>query len=92
MNQCCSADPGTGVDYPICPLGSALGSVAGKPVCVPNGSALNKPSQTEYVHIQDPKTCSGGGGTTTGTCPKGQVLYCYPLAAAKICTCLPNVP
>ncbi|HEX8917850.1 MAG TPA: SUMF1/EgtB/PvdO family nonheme iron enzyme, partial [Chloroflexota bacterium] len=65
VNQCCSAEPGTPVDYPVCPLGSALGSVGGKSVCVPNGSALNNPSHTEYVHVQDPATCTGGGNPGT---------------------------
>ncbi len=59
-HQCCSAQPGSAADYPICPLGTTLGSVLGNPVCVPNNQALNKPSQTEFVHVQDPATCTGG--------------------------------
>ncbi len=71
--QCCTAQPGSGADYPICPLGSALGYVSGKPVCLSNGQLVNNPGQTEYVHIKDRAACTGGNNpgvctTTADSC------------------------
>ena len=67
---------------------------SGKPVCVPNDQALNKPSQTELVHVQDPATCTGGsiGGCTLTdasckqSCRYGGVL----IPSACACACNPG--
>lgn len=92
VNQCCSADPASGSQYPVCPLGTTLGSVKGIPVCVPAGSSVDTKSQTEYLHIQDPKTCTGGSSTTKGACPAGTVQYCVATGIANVCTCIKPAP
>ena len=92
--QCCSAQPGTASDYPICPLGTTLGSVLGKPVCVPNNQALNKPSQTEFVHVQDPATCTGGSvgacTLTDASCKKSCRYGGVLIPSACACACNPG--
>jgi hypothetical protein len=91
INQCCSAQAGTAVGYPVCALGTALGSVGGKAVCVPNGNAINNPSHTEYVHVQDPSTCTGGGnpGTCTLTANScGQVCKYGGVFSPSTCSCV----
>jgi formylglycine-generating enzyme required for sulfatase activity len=88
VQQCCSADPGSPANYPICPLGSALGYISGEPVCLQNGQLVSNPSHSELVHIQDPASCVGGSG---GPCPKGQVLSCVPdpkTRGGQICSCI----
>ncbi len=67
VRQCCSSGE-TKTDYPICGLGSALGYSDGKPICVPDDQALNPPSASELVHVQDPKTCTGTGKVPGSTC------------------------
>ena len=84
VKQCCTSGQDAAQEYPICPLGSALGYASGKPVCIPGNEALNNPSHSELVHIQNPATCTGGknaGGQCTLTavscrqsCPKGGVF------------------
>jgi formylglycine-generating enzyme required for sulfatase activity len=66
VHQCCTSPNSVTTEYPVCPLGSALGYASGKPVCIPGRDALNKPSHTEYVHVQDPATCTGGN--PAGSC------------------------
>jgi sulfatase modifying factor 1 len=83
--QCCTAT----TSYAVCPLGSALGSVAGKTVCVPNGQVLNNPSDTEYIHIKDKSACTG---SNPSPCPQGQYLACYSDPAkyppTQVCYCV----
>ncbi len=54
--QCCVQPPDR---YPACPLGSVLGASGGLPACVPDGSAINAPTDSEYIHVQNPATCTG---------------------------------
>lgn len=74
VQQCCTSSGKIQTIYSVCPLGSALGFAGGKPVCIPNDQALNAPSHTELVHIQDPATCTGSGNNpgqctlTAGSC------------------------
>ncbi len=94
LKQCCSADSSTGTSYPICGLGSALGSINGKLVCLPNKQVVNNPSATEYVHIQPPSTCTGKpneGGQCTLTynsCARGGGVCKYGgVFSPQTCSC-----
>jgi formylglycine-generating enzyme required for sulfatase activity len=90
--QCCSADASTGTGYPVCGLGSALGSINGKPVCLPNKQVVNNPEAIEYVHIQPPSSCTGK--PNTGVCTltiDACARKCYPdqsFLDTKNCACV----
>ena len=96
VKQCCTSQPGTPANYPICQLGSALGYVSGHPVCLPNTQLVNNPSQTEYVHVKDQSACTGGNpGTCTLTaascrqvCKNGGVF----IPSTCSCTCYTPPP
>ncbi len=93
VKQCCSTQSGT-ASYPICQLGSALGYVNGKPVCLPNAQLVSNPTQTEYLHVKDKSACTG---TTGGSCTppadgcKSSCRYGgYFDPKACVCVCLPG--
>ena len=67
LRNCCSTHDAK-TSYPVCPLGSALGSSGGNPVCVPDGAAINNPSDSEYFHVRDPSSCTGSKIPTGGVC------------------------
>lgn len=89
VNQCCSAQSGSAGNYSICPLGTALGYKSGQPVCVPGNQAVNPISHPQTVHIQDPKTCTGGGGNPGGGCQQTCTppLYLDP----NTCNCVGRI-
>ena len=69
VNQCCSAQPGTGLNF--CPVGTVLGHDShGNPVCILNGQASQDPNHSEPVLPPNPATCVGQpGGGNPGTPP-----------------------
>ncbi len=101
VNQCCSVQPGTGTNFPVCPNGTALGYVPpGNYVCVPQNQAVNSKHKSELVVPPDPASCTGGGVQTGGSCSLTNVectrlLYdkCGPSGAhvdTASCSCLCN--
>lgn len=83
VHMCCTSQQSGGPSYPVCPVGTTLGYVPpGNMVCVPNGQALNQPSDTEFFSPQDPSTCTGGG-KQGGGCPNGQTYSCQLDPACK---------
>lgn len=97
--QCCTAQSGTGVNYPICPTGTVRGYIpGGNLVCVPLSVAMNplpQPQHSEPVLPPNPATCTGGGKNsggetptgdvtpTGGQCPAGQQYVCVQNPACK---------
>ncbi|MBK9782250.1 MAG: SUMF1/EgtB/PvdO family nonheme iron enzyme [Anaerolineales bacterium] len=90
LTQCCTATPGTGVDFGLCPVGFyELGGV-----CVPNPTAFVDTASAPITIIPscidptdepgDDPGDPGGGEPGGGPCPPPQVLVC-PRTAPCFC-------
>ncbi len=66
-SQCCTAQPGTGLGFPLCEAGSILTEISpGHYGCLDAGSAPPPPEVTAFVNM--PPACSGGDGCQPRTC------------------------
>jgi formylglycine-generating enzyme required for sulfatase activity len=89
VNQCCTATPGSGTNFPLCQVGSSLVNLGGgKFGCLASQAAPPAPHASTAVVMPPACPNTGGGTGTPGACTLTCPLY-YKLDPAT-CTCVYN--